>query len=278
MKRIPVKSMAMTALVLAAAGSLVGARRMETEEAAVRMALQHYIDGHKTGIKAEYKAAMHEKGMMYFVRDGALTLRSFPEFYGGPDGKPADDEAKRTRRIELVDVSGNAALGKILLVYPDVTFTDYMGLLKIDGKWQIVAKSFHADRKGMPPAPPATTEDQAAVRAALQHYLNGHATGSADEFKAGMSAQGTMYSLRDGQLMTMPFPEYFTRAGTGKAADDEASRKRRIDLVDISGTAAVGKITLDYPQVTFTDYMQLLKVDGKWQIVAKSVNLVRKGQ
>jgi hypothetical protein len=87
-----------------------------------------------------------------------------------------------------------------------------------------------------------------------------------------------MYALREGQLMTMPFPEYFSRAGTGKAADDEANRKRSIDLVDITGSAAVGRITLDYPQVTFTDYMQLLKVDGKWQIVAKTVYAAQKGQ
>lgn len=120
--------------------------------------------------------------------------------------------------------------------------------------------------------------EEAAVRAALQHYLNGHATGSADEFKAGMHAQGTMYSVRDGQLATMSFTDYFARAATGKPAADEATRKRRIDFVDVSGTAAMAKITLEYPEVTFTDYMELLKVGGSWQIVAKSVHAVRKGQ
>lgn len=277
MKRIPVKSMASAALFLAVTGALVGARRDNTEEAAVRAALQHYLNGHATGIKNEFKAAMSPQGTMYFARDGALALRPFPEYYAGPDGKAADDEAQRKRRIELIDVGGNAAVGKIVLEYPDVKFVDYMGLLKIDGKWQIVAKSFHADRKGVAPVV-ATPADEVEVRAALQHYLNGHATGSADEFKAGMHQQGTMYALRDGALLLMPFPEYFTRAGTGKAADDEASRKRRIDLVDVYGTAAIGKITLEYPRVTFTDYMQLLKVDGKWQIVAKTVNAVPKGQ
>lgn len=145
----PMKSMALMALVLAGAGALAGARsEMDTEEVAVRAALQHYLNGHATGLKSEYKAGMHEKGTMYFVRDGALTLRPFPEFYGGPDGKPADDEAQRKRRIDFVDISGTAAVAKITLEYPDVTFTDYMELLKIDGKWQIVAKTFHADRKG----------------------------------------------------------------------------------------------------------------------------------
>ncbi len=40
-------------------------------------------------------------------------------------------------------------------------------------------------------------------------------------------------------------------------------------MVDITGTAAIAKIELDYPDVFFTDYMSLLKVDGEWKIVDK---------
>lgn len=145
MKANGMKSMAVAALVLASAGALVAAkhREMDSEEAEVRAALQHYIEGHRTGLKSEFKAAMNPQGTMYFVRDGALVLRTFPDYYAGEDGKPAADEAKRKRRIEFVDITGNAAVGKIILEYPDVTLTDYMTLLKIDGKWQIVAKSFN---------------------------------------------------------------------------------------------------------------------------------------
>lgn len=124
--------------------------------------------------------------------------------------------------------------------------------------------------------PARVDTEEAAVREALQHYINGHATGSADEFRAGMHSQGTVYSVRDGQLAMVSMTDFFARAGTGKPADDEASRRRRIDFVDISGTAAVARLTLEYPQITFTDYMELLKVDGKWQIVAKSFHAVRK--
>jgi hypothetical protein len=30
------------------------------------------------------------------------------------------------------------------------------------------------------------------------------------------------------------------------------------------------KLTLDYPKVVFTDYMSMLKVDGRWVIVNKT--------
>jgi putative lumazine-binding protein len=42
---------------------------------------------------------------------------------------------------------GNAASAKIVLDYPQVKFTDYMSLLKIDGEWKIINKTFDAQPK-----------------------------------------------------------------------------------------------------------------------------------
>ncbi|HEX8636521.1 MAG TPA: nuclear transport factor 2 family protein [Pyrinomonadaceae bacterium] len=49
--------------------------------------------------------------------------------------------------MESVDITGNAASAKIILDYPTVRFTDYMSLLKIDGEWKIVNKTFYAEPK-----------------------------------------------------------------------------------------------------------------------------------
>lgn len=129
-----------------------------------------------------------------------------------------------------------------------------------------------------PAGTPAPSAEEAAVREALQHYLNGHATGQADEFRQAMHPQGTMYFIKDGQYTQMSLADYIARAaaGTGKPAPDEARRKRRIEFVDVTGNVAVGKLVLDYPDVTLTDYMELLKIDGKWQIVAKTFHADRK--
>ena len=62
-------------------------------------------------------------------------------------GKPAADESKRKRAIEAIDVVGNAAVARIILDYPTVKFIDYMTLLKINGEWKIVNKSFYAEPK-----------------------------------------------------------------------------------------------------------------------------------
>jgi hypothetical protein len=64
-------------------------------------------------------------------------------------GKPAADEASgtRKRRIDLVDVTGNAAIGKIVLDYPDAYIVDYMSLLKTNGEWKIINKIFNVEPK-----------------------------------------------------------------------------------------------------------------------------------
>jgi hypothetical protein len=47
-------------------------------------------------------------------------------------------------------MAGDAATARVVLDYPAVRFVDYMTLLKVDGKWRIINKSFFADRKPEP--------------------------------------------------------------------------------------------------------------------------------
>ena len=119
----------------------------DSEKAAVRVPLENYIKGHATGDGEYMKKAFHTEGNLVFIRDGKFTTRSFADYIAGFTGKPAADEAQRKRSIESIDISGNAAVGKIVLDYPATRFVDYMSLLKINGEWKIVNKSFYAEPK-----------------------------------------------------------------------------------------------------------------------------------
>lgn len=113
--------------------------------------------------------------------------------------------------------------------------------------------------------------DEAEVRAALEHYLMGHATGDGQHFRLVFHPDSKLYFNRDGKFMTRTAEEYIAGA-PGKPAEDEAQRKRRIVSVDVTGDAAQAKVELDYPAVVLTDYFNLLKVDGKWMIMNKIFN------
>ena len=143
--------------VLVGVGSLFYGYKVwadDKEKELVKIPLENYLKGHETGDAEYMKKAFYAEGKLIFIRDGKYTTRTFEEYIAGmKDGKPAPDEAKRKRWIESIDVSGNAATGKIILDYPTVKFVDYMTLLKIDGEWKIVNKSFYAE-----PKTPAKTE------------------------------------------------------------------------------------------------------------------------
>ena len=137
-------------LFMAAATSVFGqsSAQMSDEEKAARIPLEHYLQGHATGDGAHHRAAFHPEAKLFFIREGKLTTRTSEEYIAGARGTPAPDEAQRKRWIESVDIAGNAAVAKIILDYPGTRFVDYMSLLKIDGEWKIVNKTFYAEPKG----------------------------------------------------------------------------------------------------------------------------------
>ena len=127
--------------------TLLPSRAQSTDEAAVRQALDYYLQGHATGQGENFRKVFHTDSKLFAVRDGKYWQLTSEEYIVRAPGKPADDEAQRKRRIESIDITGNAAMAKIVLDYPQVKFTDYMSLLKIDGQWMIVNKIFYAEPK-----------------------------------------------------------------------------------------------------------------------------------
>lgn len=119
------------------------------------------------------------------------------------------------------------------------------------------------------PALAQANPEEAGVRKALEHYLAGHATGDPKEFRQSFHDEARLQWIREGQYAQRSDDEYVAGA-SGKPPSDEAQRKRSIESIDITGTAASAKIVLDYPTVVFTDYMHLLKTADGWKIVNKT--------
>ena len=114
----------------------------------------------------------------------------------------------------------------------------------------------------------AQTSEEQGVRAAVNQYLRGHATGDPAEMKKAFWPTAHIEGIREGKFVSWTVDEYVSRF-SGKPAADEASRRRTIDRVDVSGTAAMASATLVHGQTTFTDYFVLLKVGNDWKIANK---------
>jgi len=117
------------------------------EEAAVRAAVDHYLQGHATGEAAHFRAAFHPVANLYWVAGDTLAQRTGEAYIAGARGTPPPDEARRRRWISDVDIAGTAAVARVVLDYPNAVFTDYLSLLKVNGEWKVVNKIFHVEPK-----------------------------------------------------------------------------------------------------------------------------------
>ncbi len=140
--------MRLFALALVASTPLLSAAHRDTpQNAAVRAAIDSYFQGHATGDGAHFRKVFHPESKLFAIRDGKFWQLGSEEYAARASGKPPADEARRTRWVESVDVTGNAAMVKVILDYPTTRFTDYMSMLLVDGEWRIVNKTFVAESK-----------------------------------------------------------------------------------------------------------------------------------
>lgn len=111
-------------------------------------------------------------------------------------------------------------------------------------------------------------DDLSGIRAAIETYFQGHATGDASHFRTCFLATAHIEGNRDGKFVSWNLDAYCA-VFNGVPAAGEASRVRTIDAIDVSGDAAMAKATLVHGPVTFTDYFVLLRTGGAWKIANK---------
>ena len=137
------------------------------------------------------------------------------------------------------------------------------GLIATSG---VVASNVNAAQNEQSSPQDASAND--GVRAAIDQYFKGHATGDPAEMRKAFLPTAHIEGIRDGKFTSWTVDEYCAFS-KGKPADDESSRVRTIDAIDVSGSAAMARATLVHGTATFTDYFVLLLVDGEWKIANK---------
>ncbi len=124
-----------------------------------------------------------------------------------------------------------------------------------------------APRHGLTLAPGVSAPPE--VLAPLLAYAAGHATGEASYHRRAFLPTAHVEGLRDGAFVSWGLDD-FCALFTGKPADDEAERWRRIEQVDTSGSTGTAVMTLQHGADRFTDAFVLLRVDGAWRIANKA--------
>ncbi len=84
--------------------------------------------------------------LLWVKRDstlGELTQAAWYASFRGSVGQRVEG----TLRMVRLELTGSAASAKVVEDYPDSRYTDYLGLLRITGRWWIVSKLYVAERR-----------------------------------------------------------------------------------------------------------------------------------
>src|SRR5262252_1955798 len=96
-----------------------------------------------------------------------------------------------------------------------------------------------------------TMHAQNSPRDAIELYFRAHATGNRGFIREAFTPDARIEFVANGHFKQWTREEFAARFQT--PASDEYRRVRRVDHLAITGTAASATVTLDYPQVVFTD-------------------------
>ncbi|MBP9083537.1 MAG: nuclear transport factor 2 family protein [Bacteroidia bacterium] len=113
----------------------------KTEIPQITNTLMDYIEGTANGEPERLRKAFHPDFKLYAVSDtDSLLVRSGEKYIANI--KPGE-KANRIGRIISIDFEKDAAMAKAEIVVPGWRiFTDYFLLLKYEGSWKIVQKSY----------------------------------------------------------------------------------------------------------------------------------------
>ncbi len=118
---------------------------MDQSYAEIAQALQIYFDGFHEGDVDTLRRVFHPNAHLYSSTDGSLVDDDMTAVYARVEGRvaPATKGETRNDRILSIDRSGpESALAVVQITIAPKLFTDYLSLLKIDGRWQIISKTY----------------------------------------------------------------------------------------------------------------------------------------
>lgn len=112
----------------------------------IRSALQLYFDVMHECDLEKFDRIFHPTSSLFNAKDGVLTLRPFVKYRTEIENRvsPKSLGQPRIDSILTIDIlSPEMCFAKVRVRIHEKIFVDNLNLLKIDGRWMIVAKIYH---------------------------------------------------------------------------------------------------------------------------------------
>jgi len=110
--------------------------------------LNLYFDGLHHSDTARLRRVFHPQAHYFCATDGTLLHLDMDHYFPVVDKRPspAGQGHARTDRILSIEFAGPVtAFAKLECSIPPKDFIDFLTLVKLEGRWQVVSKVFHYD-------------------------------------------------------------------------------------------------------------------------------------
>lgn len=117
--------------------------------AEVTAVLAEYFDGLHHSDTQRLRGVFHPQAHYFCATDGTLLHLDMPQYFPVVEARPspASQGHTRTDRILSLEFAGPVtALAQVECSIPPKRFTDWLALVKLEGRWQIVSKVFHHEQ------------------------------------------------------------------------------------------------------------------------------------
>ena len=134
-------------LMLVALAGAFRASAQTPDEKAVRTVVEKYLRGLKFNDTTSLHQVFWPEAKLYYVnKQGALGEWTQKSWYAGFKAS-AGKEEKGDLRIASLEVTRDVASVKVVEDYPGSRYTDYLNLVRIQGRWWIVNKIYTAESR-----------------------------------------------------------------------------------------------------------------------------------
>jgi hypothetical protein len=118
---------------------------------AIAAVLGTYFDGLYNSDTRALAQAFHPQAQYVCVTDGTLLYRDMADYFPVVDARPSPASRGEMRRDEIVSVDFAGPVTARAVVRCAIgsrRFTDFLTLIRLEGRWQIISKVFHYEEEG----------------------------------------------------------------------------------------------------------------------------------
>ena len=120
-----------------------GSFAQQNEIEAVTKTVNLYFDGMIQRDREKLEEAFHPEARLIGYRGETFTITPFESWAAGTASGAPRNPAEYQNLIKAIRIEGYTALVETELFWPGIFYYDFLTLMKVEGKWKIVHKTWY---------------------------------------------------------------------------------------------------------------------------------------